>query len=436
MSLLDAGRSKGSDMAKGKISKRSVDQVEPGLKDLYLWDTDLAGFGLKVTPAGRKVYLVQYQRGRSSPTQRVTIGPHGTLTPDQARDAASKLLAQVRLGDDPAADRRARRKEKTISELADRYVKEHVKAHNKPSSAADFERIVKTRIKPVLGSIKISDLTRSRIKEWHQEKANAPYAANRELACLSKMMSLAAGDWELREDNPCRGIQKFPEHKRTAFFSDAHLKSIGEALAHLEARGELAPSCARAIRLLAVTGMRLGEVLSLRWADFDAQAGVVRLPDAKAGARTVPLGAPALVLMKAFQEQGTAGPYVCHGSNPKEPLAKTTLHHVWNAVRKAAELPTSRMHDFRHTVGTYAAQAGMNAFLVRDLLGHRTMSMTGRYVERHADPVRVAADAVANRVSAAMAPGGTAEVHNLSEARKGRQKAQRPPKQRARCSGG
>ena len=77
-------------------------------------------------------------------------------------------------------------------------------------------------------------------------------------------------------------------------------------------------------------------------------------------------------------------------------------------------MPDGRLHDFRHTAGIFAAQAGLNAFLVRDLLGHKTLAMTGRYVERAADPLRAAADAVSSRVAAAMAGGGGAEIVELS----------------------
>lgn len=393
-------------MAKGKITKRSVDAIQPAHADMFLWDTELPGFGLKVTPKGRKVYIVQYQRSRSVPSQRVTVGTHGTLAPEKAREQAKELLAHVQLGKDPAAERRRKRQERTIAELCDRYLREHVVAHNKPSTESEVRRIVEHRIKPALGRVKISELTRARVKEWHQDKAETPYAANRELAYLSKMMSLAAGDWELRPDNPCRGIRKFPERKREAFFSDADLQRIGAALAAVERENGAMPGPINAIRLLAVTGMRLGEVLALRWDYLDEAHACLRLPDAKAGARTVPLSAPALALLSNIERTGE---YVCHGTDPKQPLDKSTVHKLWRSIKATAKVPNGRPHDFRHTVGTFAAQAGMNAFLVRDLLGHKTMAMTGRYVERANDTLRQAADLVAGRVAAALS-GNNAEI--------------------------
>lgn len=387
-------------MATDKIMKRSVDALDAGEKDLYLWDSELAGFCVKVTPTGRKVYLVQYRiGGRGGATKRVTIGIHGTFTPDQARDKARNILAQVSLGKDPAAEKTKQRKEITISELTKRYLEEHAKVHNKPSTIGDVERIIETKIKPVLGKHKITDLTRSHVKAWHHDMRATPYEANRALAYCSKMMSLASGEWELRADNPCRGVKKFQEKKRERFFSEEELKRIGTAINEAKNSNLFLVGCIHAISLLALTGCRLGEIINLAWDDVDISHGCIRLKDAKAGARTVPLGIPTLSYLDTIERDGK---YVVHGIEPDEPLADSPLRRFWEWIKVEAKIPGSRPHDFRHTSGTYAAQAGFNAFLIRDLLGHKTMAMTGRYVERAIDPLRAAADSVSGRVSDAM----------------------------------
>jgi integrase len=387
-------------MATARITKRTVDALKPTTRDEYLWDRDLAGFGVKVTPADRKVYLVQYRRGGGSHvTRRVTLGTHGPLTAEQARIEARRVLSRVRLGGDPAEERASRRRAGTISELADRYLKEHVAAHNKASTQAEATRIVNTRIKPKLGRYAVGELSRSSVKQWHQAMSATPYEANRALAYLSKMMSLAATEWELRPDNPCKGIGRFPERKRERFFSDDELQRIGKALSAATRQGKAIPSCIDAIRLLALTGCRVGEILALRWRDVDLKAKVLRLPDAKAGARTVPLGAPALAVLDGLKRDSD---FVVHGPDTVKPLSQNTLRHFWDELRIAAKIPDGRPHDFRHTTGTYAAQAGANAFMVRDLLGHKTLAMTGRYVERAADPVRSTADMVSKRIASAL----------------------------------
>jgi integrase len=274
-----------------------------------------------------------------------------------------------------------------------------VAAHNKASTAQEVRRLVDTQIRPALGKLKISDLSRAKVKAWHSARSVTPTSANRALAALSKLMSLAVHEWELCTDNPCKGVKRFPERKRERYFSDSELQRIGEVLAALEREGAVFPGCIAAIRLLALTGMRLGEVLGLRWQWIDLDGAILALPDAKAGARTVGLSAPVVQFLASLERKGS---YVVHGADPGKPLSDSTLEHVWDRVRRAAGVPDGRLHDLRHSVGTFAAHAGGNAFLIRDLLGHKTLAMTGRYVERAVDPVRALADKVSGRIAAAM----------------------------------
>ncbi len=400
-------------MATAKITKRGVDALKPGERDTYLWDTSLAGFGVKCTRTGHKVYLVQYRTGgRGSPTRRITLGRHGTLTPDQARQAAEKALASVKLGSDPAAEKAQKSKEGTIAELADRYLEEHVAVHNRPSMAKEAGRLVERRIKTALGKVKVSELKRAEIKAWHHSLHKTPYEANRSLSCLSKMLSLACTDWELRPDNPCIGVQRHSERKREAYYTDAQLKRIGETLTEAERTGAALPGVVNVVRLLALTGCRLGEIRNLKWVDVDLESGAIYLPDAKAGARTLTIGAPAMALLAGLER--TDG-HVFYETDPTEPLTTNQLENAWRHLRDKAGVPDGRLHDFRHTTGTYAAQAGLNAFMVRDLLGHKTMAMTGRYVEKATEPLRAAADAVSGRVAAAMNGRQEAEVVELKK---------------------
>jgi integrase len=154
------------------------------------------------------------------------------------------------------------------------------------------------------------------------------------------------------------------------------------------------PGFAPAVRLLPLTGMRLGEVLTLEWSAVDVEGGVIRLAhaNAKAGARIVALGAPTRVLLAALETRGRF--VVTGGDDLTSPLPRTAFRTGWRDLRAGTGLADLRPHDLRHTAGTFAAQAGANAFLVRDLLGHKTLAMTGRYVERAADPLRAVADQV------------------------------------------
>jgi integrase len=399
----------------GKITKRTIDALKPGPdRDSLLWDDEIPGFGVRCRPSGAKAYFLKY-RTRGGRQHWLTLGPHGPLTPEQARKLARREKAAIADGANPSGERQKKRRESTITAVADRYLAEHVAAHNKPSTAAEARRIVETRIKPALGAIKITDLTRADIKAWHQAMSATPYEANRALAYCSRMLALAATEWELREDNPCIGIKRFPEKKRERYLTDDELARIGEALAAAEREGTELAGFILLVRLLAVTGMRLGEALALQWADVDLPARTIRLRDAKAGARTVHLGAAAVMILDAAADKTG---YVVRGPDGG-PLPDTRAQHAWARLRERAGIPDGRLHDLRHSVGTFAALAGANAFVVRDLLGHRTLAMTGRYVERAADMVRATADAVSSRVAAAMNAGSTAPAEIIKLPKRG-----------------
>ena len=171
-------------MATAKLTKRTVDAVKPGSRDTYIWDAELPGYGLKVTPAGTRVYIIQYRLGgRKGRTRRVTIGRHGPLTPDGARQAARKVLGEIATGHDPAAERTKRRQESTIKELADRYLGEHVSTRNKPSTAIGFKRLVAAHVIPALGRRRVSDVTTADVMKLHAAMGATPRQATKRWRC-------------------------------------------------------------------------------------------------------------------------------------------------------------------------------------------------------------------------------------------------------------
>lgn len=389
-------------MATGKITKSRVDRLT---EDEVLWDDEVSGFGVR-RRRREATYVLKYRAGRRQ--RFITIGPHGSpWTPETARSAARRFLGEIHGGNDPAAQRDRRNREPTIADVLDRYLAEHVTTHNKPSTAAEARRHVETRIKPALGKLKIGELTRADVKRWHSAFKDSRYEGNRSLAYLRKALSLAVKEWELRTENPALGIKAFPEMRRERFFKDAELQQIGRALAELEAENNILPGAVRVIRLLAQTGMRLSEVVGLEWPWIDFEEGCVRLPDAKAGARSVPLGGVALAYLAGLDR---VGPYVCYGTHPEKPISLKTVKRFWPVLRDKAGLSNARMHDFRHTVATLAAMTGTNSFVVRDFMGHKSLSTTAGYVASVVAPARKMADQVAGRIVAAMDGKPAAEI--------------------------
>jgi integrase len=399
------------DMA--KITKRTVDKLAPGERERTIFDDDLKGFGVRVRPSGAASYIIMYRAGggRSGTLRKMTLGAVGKLTPDEARKAARALLGAVAHGGDPAGKRQADRRAPTVAELMARYLAEHVELHNKPRTREGCARLARQRIVPELGHMKVAAVTREDVRRLHAKLKTTPYEANRTLAALSKAMAIGSADWNMRPDNPCRGVKRYAEHKRERFYSHDELARLGAVLADSELRAVVPAGAIAAIRLLALSGCRLSEVLSLEWAHVDFANGALRLADAKSGARMVPLGAPALALLSALHRKGAR--WVIEGLRPGQPFSMHTLEKIWARVRVKAELGDARMHDLRHTVGTYAGQTGANAFMVRDVLGHKTLAMTGRYVERDASPLRGLMDDVAGRVAGSLDGRKPAEVVSL-----------------------
>src|SRR5262249_49359571 len=157
-------------------------------------------------------------------TRRLTLGKHGILTLEKARQAAKVKLGQASLGEDPAREKINARKGPTVSELADRYLDEHAATKKKPKSFREDKRLIEKIIVPRFGSRKVTELSRGEVSELHHNLGETPTQANRVTALLRKMFNLAE-DWGLRGDgtNPCRHVEQFKESKRRRFLSSDEL---------------------------------------------------------------------------------------------------------------------------------------------------------------------------------------------------------------------
>src|SRR5262249_22654902 len=201
-----------------KITKRAVDAEQPGVKDRFIFDSEVKGFGLKVTPTGRKVYVLQYRMGgRGSPTKRYTIAEHGELTAEQARNEAIKLRGLIRTGRDPQAGKKARAalscKQQTVNETADAYLR-HGGRHLRPSTLKEWRRIIDRDVRPRWGKRPTAAVTRRDVRELVEEIAGrgAEVQANRTLARLRTLFNWAVGQ-EIVTVSPLDGLMP---HKREA----------------------------------------------------------------------------------------------------------------------------------------------------------------------------------------------------------------------------
>ncbi len=317
-----------------KLTKRKIDAAEAQEKEYFIWDDTLPDFGLRVLPSGRKSYIVQYRAGRRA--RRMSLGPKTVLACEQARGQAITILAAVRKGEDPSADRAAQRNALNMTELAGRFDAEHISVRLKESTATEYRRNLRRFILPALGRLIVAEVTRADISKFHHDLRHIPYQANRCLEVLSKMFNLAEM-WGLRPDgsNPRKHIRKYPEEKRERFLSTAELRRIGEVLREMETEGLELPSAILAARLLILTGCRLGEIMTLRWEFLDLAEKMLRLPDPKTGAKLVHLGQPAVDLL-AGARPIKDNPWVIAGTLKGKHLSD--LQPFWQRVRARAGL--------------------------------------------------------------------------------------------------
>jgi integrase len=417
-----------------KLTKRFVESRKPEPTDQVFFDDQLPGFGLRVLPSGVRSYLVQY-RNRQGRSRRLTLGKHGKLTADGARRTALRVFAAVRDGKDPVAERRAYIDAPIVNDLLDRYIAEHVEKRNRPRTRDEVKRLIERHIRPTLGRHKVAAVTRQDLAKLHRDLADTPRQANFVLAVCSKAFNFAE-TWGMRPDgtNPSRKIERYKENARERFLSAEELTRLGATLREAETEGLpwsvntekatarhlpkpenrrtlYSPVTTAAVELLLFTGCRLSEVLNLAWEQVDFDGGIITLRETKVGrSQVVAMNAPARQVLKRLQK-GKGSEWVLPSTTDKSrPLSKTAIENGWQRIRSAAKLTDVRLHDLRHTVGTHAGQSGANAFLVRDLLRHKNLAMTGRYVNRADDPVRTLSDQVGERIAAAMAGRPAAEV--------------------------
>jgi integrase len=384
-------------MPRLKLTKTVVDSAQPEKDPYELRDAAIPGFLLKVTPTGRKVFMVAYIANNGQ-RRKPAIGRFGEITVEQARAIAQDWLADVRKGKDPGAEKSAARRAPTVKELFDRFMTDYSEPRNKPSTVDANRGYGKLYIIPQLGQIKVSDVTRADISSLMKKMSKFPTNANRVLSAVRKMFNMAEV-WGIRPDgsNPCRHVPKFPERGKTRLITDAELKRLYAYLNKAEAEGLEHPFILLAVRLQFEFAARMSEILKLEWAWVDLDNRRVAWPDSKTGGMSKPMSAEAIGLIEAAPRLESS-PYVCPSIfDPNRPMSKNTYYKGWRRILERAGLPRIGTHGIRHRSATDIANSGIPVKVGMALTAHKTVTMFMRYVHTEDDPVRAAADAVAFR---------------------------------------
>jgi integrase len=409
-----------------RISDKTVEALAPDARDRVVWDECLTGFGVRIRPTGAMRYIIQYRAGsgRNAPLRRMKIGSVGTITARDARAIAKKALGSIANGADPAAQRTAERETISFSELVPIFLKEHVEAKRKPSTAAYYRDILVRVAVPELGNRKADKVSHNDLLKLHLKLKDRPFLANRILAVVASMYSFAARSGLVPEGfNPTRRIERYREEGRERFLTSDELERLGAAIREAETVGipwevddskqtskhvpksdrltKLGPHPAAALRLLLFTGCRLREVLHLKWTEIDFERGLLFLPSSKTGKKSVVLNGPAISVLEGLPR---VGQYVIAGNDPDRP--RSDLKRPWLIVKKRAGLVGVRIHDLRHSFASFGAGSGLGLPIIGKLLGHATQRMTARYAHLGNDPLRRASESIARQISKAMGEAG------------------------------
>ena len=378
-----------------KLTNRAVERIGPNGGDAVYWDGELTGFGVRVRASGRKNYIVQTRvRGK---LRWFTIGPPGPLTADEARARAMEILALAFKGIDPREGEAQAEESRSVADLGRRFLEEYVPVYCKPSTEAQYRRMVAQFVDPAVGGLPVDVVQRKDIVELHYALRETPYQANRTLGMLSKMFTLAEM-WGWRPDgaNPCRHVRNYKEHKRERFLSERETARLGAVLRDLE---EEMPSAIAAVRLLLLTGCRMSEIRDLRWEHV--RDDCIELADSKTGGRIVPLGPEARRILASIpRERGN--PWVFIGRFPG--THRTDLQRPWRLIRKRAGLEDMRIHDLRHSFASRALALGESLTMIGKLLGHTQVQTTARYAHLARDSLQSAAARITGSIGGDLSP--------------------------------
>jgi integrase len=442
------------------LNKAKIEELRPKGTMYRVPHGEVHGLNIQMTPAGVLSWVLRFRvNGR-----RVnhTIGRWPEMTVALAKKKALSLLGEISDGNDPAAKKKAEREAATVAELARRFQKEHLPTLKK-STSTEYERLLKKRILPGLGSMRVKDVQPSDVAALLSKiRADTPTGvmANRARAILSKMFSLA-GLWGLRPDqtNPAKGQARAPETKKDRHLSDREIVALGAALRHLdpttqERGADALPAEDRyalaVFRLALLTGMRKGEMVgdkkrdipALPWTAVDLEAARIRLEhhktSKKAGARIVPLCPAACQLLEDIPKM-LGNPYVFPGHEKGEAMAR--LQSSWVRVRASAStlqekanvplkdrvnLSDVTIHDLRRSFASLAARMGYPELIVAALLGHSAGSVTAGYARIGAEPLRNVVEAIGERMAALLA--GSVDLEAEAKAAKEEAQAKRATK--------
>ena len=395
-----------------KLNEKTLREAEPIEGNSYqIFDTEILGLAAKVQTSGMRTFTLDYRyAGRQ---RRMTIGRWPEWSVTAARERAKDLRRMIDEGQDPLAAKEELREAPHITDMIDRYIREHLPKLAQVN-AGDQTSMLRQMLEPAWGDRLVTDITKSDVAKFldfvaegrprpcKQKPKNrarklqghkpTPVRANRVGEVLRKMFALAV-EWEWRADNPAHGFHRRLEHARERFLSPEELVRLAAALDKAaDQRG------ASIMRLCMLTGARVGEVRTARFEQFNLDYAIWSKPASTTKQRKihrVPISQDVVAIVR---QRKLVVPKENVWLFPGDAIGKPVreVRRFWLKIRQEADLPDVRIHDLRHTFASLLVSGGASLEVIGRLLGHSQMQTTQRYAHLMESPLRAGVDSVAS----------------------------------------
>ena len=382
------------------LTERRIRDARPNAKTFILWDDQVRGLGLRVTPKGAKSYVLNYRTGGRE--RRATLARASEISLREIRERAGRELASIRAGEsDPLERRQERREAPTVADAFDRFLgpfadRRIANGRMTERTRKEYAKQARAYVLPKLGSRKVASITRDDVERLVDPMAGP--TRNRLLALLSRLMNLCeTWEWRDQHTNPARGVERAKENVRRRVLSADELTKLAAALSDLSGRY---PVAVAALKLAALSGLRISEVLAFRWENVDMASGRVHLPDTKTGQRDHDLPHAAMAILASLPRIHR-NPWV-FASKMDSHVQRRQTGLVFRRAAAAAGIEDARVHDLRRSVATRAAAAGLSAFALRDMLGWKDLAMPARYVQLAGETARQHRQSIGDAIAADM----------------------------------